>query len=230
MNNFWDRFWDRDGNGKFDLVDIFWLALQLICYSAGVAFMASTFARSFHLLSSPQMNPGAFDWWPWLTAISPEIGLVIAWLAGEVGFRKGRLELVGLSAVGFVAFAVVVATLQLYDVALVNGSDITVAQTWAHWVASVLPLITISYSAVASMLLSYMARREKLRGVEVKQTIGTSWQVGKREQMELPAKTPYGSPVSDPLRRERARQLVKTKVTEVVAGRNGAGEESDFPL
>ena len=84
-------FWDRDGSGKFDIVDIFWLALQLIAYGAGAVLMLSTFTRSFHLLSSPMLNPGAFWWWPWLTAASPEVGLVIAWLAGEVGFRKGRM-------------------------------------------------------------------------------------------------------------------------------------------
>ena len=31
MNN----FWDRDGNGKFDIVDAFWIALQVIAYGGG---------------------------------------------------------------------------------------------------------------------------------------------------------------------------------------------------
>ena len=192
-------FWDRDGSGKFDIVDIFWLALQLIAYGAGAVLMLSTFTRSFHLLSSPMLNPGAFWWWPWLTAASPEVGLIIAWLAGEVGFRKGRMELVALATTGFIAFGVVIGTMQLYDVALVEGQSITAAQTWAHWVASILPLITIAYCAVASMLLSYMARREKLKHEP------SEWRVQPpRTQLSVvrppaPEQEEYGEPLTDPL-------------------------------
>ncbi len=195
MNN--KSFWDMDKNGKFDIVDIFWLALQLIAYGAGAVLMLSTFTRSFHLLSSPMLNPGAFWWWPWLTAASPEAGLVIAWLAGEVGFRKGRMELVALSTIGFIAFGVVIGTMQLYDVALVEGQDITLAQTWAHWVASILPLITISYCAIASMLLSYMARREKLKSEPVEWSVQRPrLPVGRAPE---PIREEYGEPLTDPL-------------------------------
>src|SRR3990167_2135993 len=148
-------FWDRDKNGRFDIVDVFWILLQVMAYGVGAVLMLSTFGRSFLLLSSPQINPGVFSYWPWITAADPEAGLIIAWLAGEVGFRKGRMELVALAGVGFVLFATVIATMSIYDSALVEGQDITATRPWAHMIASVLALITIAYSGLATILLSY---------------------------------------------------------------------------
>lgn len=219
-------FWDRDGNGRTDIVDIFWLVLQLIAYGAGAVLMLTTFTRSFHLLSSDQLNPGRFWWWPWLTAASPEAGLIIAWLAGEVGFRKGRLELVSLAIVGFASFGVIIGTMQLYDVALIEGQDITLAQTWMHWVASILPLFTIAYSAGASMLLSYMARREMLRS-------GRAWTI--QESRPNPVALPsaarreeyYGGPITDPLDRSRPANPDRPKVHPRPRRTNRQGENAE---
>ncbi len=236
------NFWDMDRNGKFDITDIFWIALQVIAYTSGLVLMGSTFTRSFHLLSSPAFNPSVdgFGWWPFITAVAPEVGLVIAWLSGEVGFRKGRVELVGLSVVGFIVFAVVIGTLGIYDVALVEGQDVTEAASWAHFIASILPLITIGYIALSTMLLSYMARRDKLKGGD------TDWQVRPQRRPQpqprrglpdrdnfdprvtLPRIRPesdFGSPVTDPTDKHRtATRVAERAVSTLRSNGNGSGE------
>ncbi len=234
-------FWDVDGSGKFDITDIFWIALQVIAYVSGLVLMGSTFTRSFHLLSSPAFNPSVdgFGWWAFITAVAPEVGLVVAWLSGEVGFRKGRVELVGLSVVGFIVFAVVIGTLGIYDVALIEGQDVTEAASWAHFVASILPLITIGYVALATMLLSYMARRDKLKG-------GGDWDVRPQRRPQpqprqelldrndfdprvtLPrirTEADFGSPVTDPTDKHRvATQVAQRSVSTLRSNGNGSGE------
>lgn len=202
------NFWDVDNNGKFDVVDIFWIVLQLVAYGSGVILMASTFARSFHLLSSDAFLPSGtgMDWWPWLTAASPEVGLVISWLSGEVGFRKGKIQLVVLSVVGFALFASIIGTMQLYDVALVEGSDMAVAASVSHFIASVLPLFTIAFSGLATMILSAMSRMEKVSQPASRVTITQPPQQRPREQeyrLPQPVEREYlGEPVSDPTRRK----------------------------
>ena len=231
-------FWDRDKNGRFDIVDVFWILLQVMAYGVGAVLMLSTFGRSFHLLSSPQINPGVFSYWPWITAAAPEAGLIIAWLAGEVGFRKGRMELVALAGVGFVLFATVIATMSIYDSALVEGQDITATRPWAHMIASVLALITIAYSGLATMLLSYMSRREKLNA----QSIGrqqSQWRETPRPQRQ--SETPrlpvvddsgdFGERITDPLsqtRGQRAQSIKTARKTELMNAVRSMGTE-DFP-
>lgn len=152
-------FWDVDGSGKFDMTDIFLILFRIVVYVIGIGFMGSTFARSFHLLSSPTMNPGVFWWWPYLTAAAPEVGLLAAWLAGEVGLRKGRMDIAILSVFGFIMFGLVVGTMQMYDMEMTNGKDLTQAAEWMHLISAILPLPTIAYGAVASMALAAMDRR-----------------------------------------------------------------------
>ena len=114
MNN---NSWDKNGDGRFDIADVFRIVLPIICYGLGMALMFATLARSYHLLSSPQFNPGNDNpylrWWPLLTATSAEFGLLMSWVALEVGIRKGHLSktdwsmmlLTGVGGLGFVIFA-----------------------------------------------------------------------------------------------------------------------------
>lgn len=251
-----NSFFDRDGDGDFDITDAFWWALQLFAYGGGIVFMLSTATRSFHLLSSSAMMPtglgDGFSFWPYLTAAAPEVGLIMAWLSGEVGFRKGKWQLIAISIIGGLTFAVVIGTMNLYDVALLEGGDLSGARGWAHTIAAVLPLITIAYSAVVTMILSAMARWEKVRSGGGKQGGGKSrpeprndnWTLNqpqpRRSQPEysLPKSAPhtfedeqsifktYGEPVSDPAINIRAAN--HKAATELAESNRGNGSRPKF--
>lgn len=241
MNRNDGKFWDVNSDGKFDIVDVFWVALQVVAYAGGLIFMGSTFVRSFHLLSSSQMMPqglgDAFSYWPWLTSIAPEAGLIMAWLSGEVGFRKGQWPLVAISVVGGLVFGIVIATMNLYDVALIEGGDLSDARGWAHTIAAILPLITIAYSALVTMILSAMARWNKVKSTST--AIQSEWKEKKRQggsiqyqprleadeqESFLPiAKSTFGERVIDPA------HLKATKLAEDAATRsNGHNRPKAF--
>lgn len=213
------NFWDLDGSGHLDAGEIFRIAFMLLCYVGGPILMFSTMMRSYHLLSSPQMMPGDSSWWPILTALTPELGLLTAWFATEVGFRKGRLELVLTGLVGVVSFIVVIATLQIYDVAMIQGQNISQAATWGHFIASVLPLITIVYLVICSALGAAMARANTIRS--------GSWQVQQPRYSapRLPIiSEDLGDPVADPLRERtnqhrQAQRIARTQIQSM--GANG---------
>lgn len=157
------KFWDRDGDGDFDIVDLFWILLQAVGYGGGAIFLLTTFTRSYHLLSSPQMNPDVFWWWPYLTSAAPEVGLFLSWLSCEVGVRKGKIEFTGLGIIGAVVFFFVVGIMQLYDVALVRGGDLSGIRDIGNVVAALLPLATIFYAGTVTAMLGALDRAEKIR-------------------------------------------------------------------
>ena len=192
-------FWDLDDNGRLDAGEIFRMIFMVLCYTGGPILMLSTAMRSYHLLSSPQMRPGDLWWWAALTALTPELGLLTAWLATETGFRKGKLELAITGIAGIAMFAIVIGTMNIYDVSLINGEDISIPATWGHFIASILPLITIGYLILCNALGAAMARREKLKHEP------SEWRVQQpRTQLSVvrpsaPEQEEYGEPLTDPL-------------------------------
>lgn len=210
MNN---KFWDRNGDDKFDLADIFRIALPLVSYSLGIVLMLFTATRSWHLLSSPQFNPVLGTWlfgwlWPIVTAASAELGLGLSWISLEIGIRRGRLSrsdwsmilMIGLGTIGFLGFAVLIGIMQLYDVDLIQKKDMTEAAGWGHTIASLLPLFTIGYATIVSSAYAALERREKELRVYDRQ-----WQVQESHPRLPVGRSPtseqeeYGEPLTDPL-------------------------------
>lgn len=257
---------DQDGDGDFDLADWFRIALPAVSYTLGIVGMFLTGTRSWHLLSSPMFNPVSdiplWGWvWPIVTASSAEFGLLLAWIALEVAIRKGRLTrsdwslavMICIGAVGFVFFALIVGAMQLYDVDLIQGKDLSQVGEWGHIIASVLPLFTIMYSMIVSSAYASIQRREReSRGLGVTSTIGTSWQVERSVQepqpspilqrpMEKPKVTgrdDYGDPIVDPLSspvqrsprsnstHTQAIQAARVNANAVKSKNNGVGRYS----
>ena len=165
--------WDRDGDGDFDLADVFRIALPLLGYGLGVAGMIVTATVSWHLLASQQFNPlfeTPMGWtWPLVVAGMSEFGMALAWIAMEVGIRKGKLAkrdwsmmvMILIGVVGFVVFAGLIASMQLYDRELLAGKDLGEVAGWGHTIASVLPLFTIVYAIIVNSAYAAPERQEK---------------------------------------------------------------------
>src|SRR3990167_1096955 len=239
-----NKFLDRDGDGDFDLADIFRIALPLLGYGLGILGMIVTAIVSWHLLSSAQFNPLYGTWlywvWPLIVAGMSEFGMTLAWISIEIGIRRGKMAkrdwsmavMIIVGVVGFVLFASLITTMQLYDRELLAGKDLSEVAGWGHTVASVLPLFTIVYAIIVNSAYAALERQEK----EARQTqaVSRDWQIENRKPMADQAKQisdvrpahalPYGDPVIDPTRHRQAGELEKTKVN-VTAGRNGTQPE-----
>ena len=201
MNKF-----DRDGDGDFDLADVFRIALPLFGYGLAIAGMIITATVSWHLLSSKQFNPLFDTWlswvWPLTVAGMSEFGMALSWIAIEVGIRKGKMAkrdwsmavLVTVGVAGFALFLVLIATMQLYDRELLAGKDLSQVAGWGHTIASILPLFTIGYAIIVNSAYAALERREKEEKTQ------RNWIVQQpRPQLRQPEREEYGEPLTDPL-------------------------------
>ena len=199
-------FLDRDGDGDFDLADVFRIALPLLGYGLAIAGMIVTATVSWHLLSSKQFNPLFGTWlswiWPLIVAGMSEFGMALSWISIEVGIRKGKMAkrdwsmavMIIIGLVGFALFSVLIATMQLYDRELLAGKDLSEVAGWGHAIASVLPLFTIAYAIIVNSAYAALERREKDMRVESRWTVQQP-----RPQLRQPEPDNYGEPLTDPL-------------------------------
>ena len=227
--------YDQDGDGDFDMADVFRIALPVLVYTLSIIGMLITAIVSWHLFSSQLFNPmfGTWTAWVWPLAVAgiSELGLTLSWVCLHVGISKGKLTrgdwsmavMTLLGIAGLVIFGALIAAMQLYDRELLAGKDLTEVAGWGHTIASTLPLFTIVYSIVVGAAYAALQRQEKESSSVV--AVRQSWQVENRKPVEqtprLPKET-YGTPVSDPLRHRRAEEALALKVREAVAsGKNG---------
>ena len=209
------KWLDLNRNGRLDSADLLIGAAYLCAAIIGLTLMFSTWARSFHLLSSPQMNPNVFALWPWITSLAPEAGFLLAYLCVHAGIRKQYLVGVILGGTGMTLFMVVIATMQWYDVELVRGASLSEVGKWADYVASFVALITIVYAAVVTNVIEYVntdsrivnaphSGYDKSRRPISRPTIGSA-----DPMLELPDET---------------HDVARDMVNAMVKSGNGAGE------
>ena len=220
FRSLFDNFWDRNRDGSVSWTEFLAGAMTIMAYVMGIGLMATTWPRSLHLLSSDYFNPNLFGWWPFVASGSPEIGLLFSWVACEVGFRKGNGPLIGVGVIGFIIFFFVIGTMQIYDVELVRGADMTHIGKLGEFVASVISMFTIGYLIALTSLVSAMEGAKSSSGytkstrpmrVTRPQPTFPSLEDGEEESREH-----SGVPLIDPLgRRSESGNL----------SGNGAGEE-----
>ena len=150
------KWLDLNRDGRVNTADLLIGIVYLCAAILGLTLMFSTWARSFHLLSSPQMNPGVFSLWPWITSLSPEAGFFLADFCMHAGIRKQYLTGIALGVIGMVLFGLVIGTMQWYDVELVRGASLAEVGKWADYVATFVALITIGYAAVVTGVIEYI--------------------------------------------------------------------------
>ena len=150
------KWLDLNRDGQVNSADFVIGAVYIGGGILGLTLMFSTWARSFHLLNSPQMNPGVFALWPWITSLAPEAGFLLAYFAMHAGIRKQYITGIILGVIGMALFGVVIGTMQWYDVELVRGADLGTVGQWADYVATFIALITIAYAAVVTGVIEYI--------------------------------------------------------------------------